>query len=140
MLLVQIAATITVTFFTKTEWTMKYLACIFTMLLGIAGAFAQNPVTPETSVPQTVPQTNPVPTTTPETKPEFNAPQSPARPAQIPSEDTLIKGQKSSGAVIRDTLMPSDNKRKDRRKNRKGTAETDDTTSVRPQTDPARKP
>jgi hypothetical protein len=122
---------------------MKYLACILTMLLGIAGAFAQNPVTPEPSVPQPVPQTSPVPTTAPETKPEFNSPQSPARPAQIPSEDTLIKGQKSSGAVIRDTLVPSDNKRKDRserRKNRKGTAETDDTISTQPQTDPARKP
>ena len=122
---------------------MKYLACIFAMLLGIAGAFAQNPVTPEPSVPQPVPQTSPVPKTTPETKPEFNSPQSPARPAQIPSEDTLIKGQKSSGAVIHDTLVPTDNKRKDRserRKNRKGTAETDDTTSAQPQADPARKP
>lgn len=122
---------------------MKYLACILTMLLGIAGAFAQNPVTPEPSVPQPVPQTSPVPTTAPETKPEFNSPQSPARPAQIPSEDTLIKGQKSSGAVIHDTLMPTDDKRKERserRKNRKGTAETDDTTSAQPQADPARKP
>lgn len=122
---------------------MKNLACIFTMLLGIAGAFAQNPVTPEPPVPQPVPQTSPVPTTVPETKPEFNSPESPARPAQIPSEDTLIKGQKSSGAIIHDTLMPADNKRKDRperRKNRKGTAETDDTTSAQPQTDPARKP
>jgi hypothetical protein len=122
---------------------MKYLACIFTMLLAVAGAFAQNPVTPEPSVPQPVPQTSPVPTTVPETKPEFNSPQSPSRPAQIPSEDTLIKGQKSSGAVIRDTLMPADSKRKDRserRKNRKGTAETDDTISTQPQTDPARKP
>ncbi len=119
---------------------MKYLACIFTMLLGVAGALAQNPVTPEPSVPQPVPQTNPVPTTAPETKPVFSSPQSPVRPAQIPSEDTLIKGQKSSGAVIRDTLMPADNKRKDRGKNRKGTAETDDTISTQPQTDPARKP
>lgn len=121
---------------------MKYLAHMFMMLLGIAGAFAQNPVTPEPSVPQPVPQ-SPVPTTAPETKPEFNSPQSPARPAQIPSEDTLIKGQKSSGAVIHDTLMPTDDKRKERserRKNRKGTAETDDTTSVKPQTDPAGKP
>ncbi|SDE74017.1 hypothetical protein SAMN04487996_106359 [Dyadobacter soli] len=122
---------------------MKYLACIFTMLLGIAGAFAQNPVTPEQSVPQPVPQTSPVPATAPETKPEFNSPQSPNRPAQVPSEDTLIKGQKSSGAVIHDTLMPTDDKRKDRserRKNRKGTAEKDDTTSTHPQADPARKP
>ncbi|MGN7889473.1 hypothetical protein ACN9ML_20200 [Dyadobacter endophyticus] len=122
---------------------MKYLACIFTMLLGITGAFAQNPATPAPSVPQPVPQTSPAPTTAPETKPEFNSPQSPARPAQVPSEDTLIKGQKSSGAVIRDTLMPADNKRKDRserRKNRKGTVETGDTTSPQPQTDPARKP
>lgn len=122
---------------------MKYLACIFIMLLGITGAFAQNPVTPEPSVPQPVPQTSPVPTTAPETKPEFNSPQSPARPAQVPSEDTLIKGQKSSGAVIRDTLMPADSKRKDRserRKNRKGTVETGDATSPELQTDPARKP
>lgn len=122
---------------------MKYLACIFTMLLGIAGAFAQNPVTPEPSVPQPVPQTSPVPATGPETKPGFNSPQSPARPAQIPSEDTLIKGQKSSGAMIHDTLMPSSDKRRDRserRRNRKGTAETTDTTSIQPRTDPARKP
>lgn len=122
---------------------MKYLACICTMLLAIAGAFAQNPVTPEPSVPQPVPQTSPVPTTAPERKPEFNSPQSPVRPAQIPSEDTLIKGQKSSGAVIRDTLMPADNQRKgrsERRNNRKGTAEADDTTTTLPQTDPARKP
>ncbi|MGV3604352.1 MAG: hypothetical protein ACO1N1_24235 [Dyadobacter fermentans] len=118
---------------------MRYLACIFTMLLGMAGAFAQNPVTPEPSVPQPVPQTSPVPATGPETKPDFNSPQSPARPAQVPSEDTLIKGQKSSGAVIRDTLMPATDKRKDRsdrKKNRKGTAETGDTTAA----DPARKP
>ncbi|WP_353723023.1 hypothetical protein [Dyadobacter sp. 676] len=123
---------------------MKYLACIFTMLLGIAGAFAQNPVTPEPSVPQPVPQTSPVPATGPETKPEFNSPQSPARPAQIPSEDTLIKGQRSSGAVIHDTLMPAtDRKREERterRKSRKGTSETDDTTSAKPQSDPAVKP
>ncbi|MCF0071490.1 hypothetical protein LZD49_13495 [Dyadobacter sp. CY261] len=123
---------------------MKYLACIFTMLLGIVGAFAQNPVTPEPSVPQPVPQTSPVPTTSPETKPVFNSPQSPARPAQVPSEDTLIKGQKSSGAVIHDTLMPTTTDKKksrsERRKNRKGTAETDDTTSAQPQTAPAKKP
>lgn len=122
---------------------MKYLACIFTMLLGITGAIAQTPVAPETSVPQPVPQTSPVPATGPETKPEFNSPQSPGRPAQTPSEDTLIKGQKSSGAVIHDTLMPANDKRKDRserRKNRRGTAETTDTTSAQSPANATRKP
>lgn len=112
---------------------MRYLACILTLLLGTAGAFAQNPVTPETTVPQTTPQTSPVPATGTQTKPEFNSPQTPGRPAQTPSEDTLIKGQKSSGAVMRDTLMPADNgkrkNRSERKKNRKGTAEMTDTTS-----------
>lgn len=122
---------------------MKYLACTVAVLLGITGALAQAPVTPEPSVPQTVPKENPVPTTVPETKPEFNSPQAPARPAQIPSEDTLIKGQKSSGAVIHDTLIPSGDKKKQRaekRKNRKGTSETTDTTSGNASSDPVRKP
>lgn len=122
---------------------MKYLACIALALLGVTGAFAQNPVTPEQTVPQTVPQQNPAPTTVPATKPEFNSPQSPNRQPQTPSEDTLIKGQTSSGAVIHDTLMPAANKKKDkadRRKNRKGTAETDDTTGNAANPDPARKP
>lgn len=112
------------------------------LLVGIQ-AYAQNPVSPETTVPKPVPQQNPAPTPSePEKKPEFNSPQSPARPANIPSEDTLIKGQKSSGAVIRDTLTPSANRKNDRinrRKERKGTAETGDTTS-NGSSDPAKKP
>ncbi|KAA0990176.1 hypothetical protein [Dyadobacter aurulentus] len=94
---------------------------------------AQNP-TPGQTVPQTVPTQDPA-TTSPETekKTDFNSPQSPVRPANIPSEDTLIKGQSSSGAVIRDTLVPSNSRkaeRMNRRKNKKGTSEMDDSTSV----------
>lgn len=122
---------------------MRYFACIAVMLLGVTGAMAQNPVTPETPVPQTVPQQNPAPATVPETKPEFNAPQSPNRQPQTPSEDTLIKGRTSSGAVIHDTLVPAAGRKKermDRRKNRKGTAETDDTTGNAANADPVKKP
>lgn len=118
------------------------LAFVIALLLSIQ-CYAQNPVTPEPSVPQPVPQQSPVPTPAePEKKPEFNSPQSPHRQPNIPSEDTLIKGQKSSGAVIRDTLMPSVNRKNDRinrRKERKGTAETGDTTS-NDNSDPVKKP
>jgi hypothetical protein len=132
-----------VSLLTKRNLKMKkQLAFVIALLTGIQ-CYAQNPVTPEPSVPQPVPQQNPVPTTTePERKPDFNSPQSPQRQPHIPSEDTLIKGQKSSGAVIRDTLMPSTNRKNDRinrRKGRKGTAEMDDTTS-NGNTDPAKKP
>ncbi|WP_031528311.1 hypothetical protein [Dyadobacter crusticola] len=113
----------------------KIITMTFGALLAAAGMVsAQTTTTPGTSVPQTVPTQDPT-TTTPATekKTDFNSPQSPVRPANIPSEDTLIKGQSSSGAVIKDTLMPSSNKKEDRmnrRKNRKGTAETGDTTSA----------
>ncbi|KQS25568.1 hypothetical protein [Dyadobacter sp. Leaf189] len=113
----------------------KIITMTFGALLAAAGMVsAQTTTTPGTSVPQTVPTQDPA-TTTPATekKTDFNAPQSPTRPATIPSEDTLIKGQSSSGAVIKDTLMPSSNRKEDRmnrRKNRKGTVETGDTTST----------
>ncbi|WP_439557549.1 hypothetical protein [Dyadobacter sp.] len=113
----------------------KIITITFSALLAAAGMVsAQTTTTPGTSVPQTVPTQDPA-TTTPATekKTDFNAPQSPTRPATIPSEDTLIKGQSSSGAVIKDTLMPSSNRKEDRmnrRKNRKGTVETGDTTST----------
>ena len=103
-------------------------------LAATSAVFAQTQPTgtPSQSTPQTTPQTSPqqtpVPTTTDDNKKvDFNSPQSPTRSPQTPSEDTLIKGQRSSGAVIQDTLMPSSDRKKDRmnkRKNRKGTAET----------------
>ena len=118
----------------------KLPAIILSAFLASAGiAYAQttpaqtNPA-PGQTVPSTVPTQDPA-TTSPETekKTDFNSPQSPVRPANIPSEDTLIKGQSSSGAVIKDTLVPSNSRkaeRMNRRKNKKGTSETDDTTSV----------
>jgi hypothetical protein len=122
------------------------IALLFVMFLAIAGAVhAQTvPSSPAQPFPQPAPQQNPIPTTpTEDKKTDFNSPQSPVRPANIPSEDTLIKGQKSSGAVIKDTLMPSTSKkeqRMNRRNSKKGTAETDDTTKSSLPTDPARKP
>ncbi|MEO6285972.1 MAG: hypothetical protein ABIO93_21460 [Dyadobacter sp.] len=117
------------------------ITLLFVMFLAIAGAVHAQTVPAPT---QPAPQQNPIPTTpTEEKKPDFNSPQSPVRPANIPSEDTLIKGQKSSGAVIKDTLMPSTSKkeqRMNRRSSKKGTAETDDTTKSSLPTDPARKP
>jgi hypothetical protein len=110
----------------KTLRTIMIIGC-----LAVAGiSYAQTTPVPQ----QPVPQTNPVPTT-PETdkKSEFNAPQSPVRPAQIPSEDTLIKGQRSSGVLIQDSLVPSSDKKKDRaerRKAKKGSGEMDDSTST----------
>jgi hypothetical protein len=105
------------------------------LLAGAGMSSAQTTSTPTQPVPQTVPTQDPA-TTTPATekKTDFNAPQSPVRPATIPSEDTLIKGQRSSGAIIKDTLVPSTNRKEERanrRKDRKGTSEMGDTTSSR---------
>jgi hypothetical protein len=116
------------------------IALLFVMFLAVAGAVHAQTVPAQ----QPVPQQNSVPTTpTDEKKPDFNSPQSPVRPAQIPSEDTLIKGQKSSGAVIKDTLVPSTSKkteRMNRRNSKKGTAETGDTTNSGLPVDTSRKP
>ncbi|CAG5074443.1 hypothetical protein DYBT9623_05130 [Dyadobacter sp. CECT 9623] len=120
---------------------MKTLSIILSAFLASAGiASAQTTPVPTNPAPgQTTPQTTPTQqpaTTAPatESKTDFNSPQSPVRPANIPSEDTLIKGQTSSGAVIKDTLVPSNSRKTDRmnrRKNKKGTAETTgDTSSV----------
>jgi hypothetical protein len=133
--------------FTKSGYNMKNLiAFTFVTFLTVSGAvYAQTTPTP-TSPTTPVPQQNPVPTTpttTEEKKTDFNSPQSPVRPANVPSEDTLIKGQKSSGAVIQDTLMPSSSKKNDRmnrKKNRKGTAEMDDATKTSTQADTTKKP
>lgn len=119
------------------------IASLFVMFLAIAGAVHAQTV-PAQPAPQPVPQQNPVPTTpTEDKKPDFNSPQSPVRPANIPSEDTLIKGQKSSGAVIKDTLMPSTSKkmeRMNRRNSKKGTAEMDDTIKSNLPADTTKKP
>ncbi|WAC10618.1 hypothetical protein [Dyadobacter pollutisoli] len=121
---------------------MKNLtALLFVMLLAIAGTIHAQTVPAPT---QPVPEQNPVPTTpTEDKKPDFNSPHSPVRPPNTPSEDTLIKGQKSSGAVIKDTLMPSRSKRSERvnrRNSRKGTAEMDDTIKTGTSSDPVKKP
>ncbi|NIJ51013.1 hypothetical protein [Dyadobacter arcticus] len=122
----------------KTFRTIIVLVC-----LAMAGtAYAQTTTVPGQTAPPTAPQTSPVPTT-PETdkKSEFNSPQTPSRPVQTPSEDTLIKGQKSSGTIMQDTLTPSSGKKKDRmsRRNRKAMAEKGDTTSTT-QADSTKKP
>ncbi|MCE6988752.1 hypothetical protein [Dyadobacter sp. CY323] len=106
---------------------------ILVCLAATSAAFAQTaPATASQQVPQTSTQQTPVPATTDDKKVDFNSPQSPTRSPQTPSEDTLIKGQRSSGAVIHDSVTPSADRKKDgmnRRKDRKGTAETGDTTS-----------
>jgi hypothetical protein len=125
----------------KNLQTFLFVAC----LAATSAAFAQTtPATPDQPVPQTSPQQTPVPTTTDDNKKvDFTSPQSPARLPQTPSEDTLIKGQKSSGAVIHDTLTPSSDRKADRmnrRKNKRGTAEADDSTSQTTQPSAATKP
>jgi len=103
------------------------------MFLCITGAaFAQVTNSPNPAAPQTTTQEDQAtPATNADRKADFNYPQSPNRPANIPSEDTLIKSQRTSGAIIHDTLMPSSDKKADKssmRKDRKGTAEMDDST------------
>jgi hypothetical protein len=121
---------------------MKAFKTIITSLfLCIAGA-AMAQVTNSPAVPQPTTQQDPaVPTTSTDQKTDFNYPQSPNRPANIPSEDTLIKSHQVSAAVIHDSLTPASDKKADKsakRKNKKGTAEMTDSTST--QDNPARKP
>ena len=131
---------------------MKTLkAFILIAALGISAAsYAQTvPTTPTSpSQPQSVPTQDPTTTTpsssnpTTEKKAEFNSPQSPVRPSNTPSEDTLIKSQGASGAVIKDSLMPASDKkmdRKNRKKNRKD-ANAADTNSSGSATEADRKP
>jgi hypothetical protein len=54
------------------------------------------------------------------------------KPSSTPSEDTLIKNQGVSGAIMKDTLTPGSNRKGDkmsRRKNKKAGNETDTTSS-----------
>ena len=103
-------------------------------------SFAQTiPTTPTSpATPQTVPTQDPTtgnpsenPTT--EKKAEFNSPQSPVKPTNTPSEDTLIKSQRVGGAIIRDTITPTSGKRGDKMSRRKGkkAASEADTASVK---------
>jgi len=88
------------------------------------------------------PEQTTIPTTpSTEKKEEFNTPQTPGRPGNTPSEDTLIKGQVSSGAIIQDTLIPSTGKsdKMSRRKNKKKGMNAD-TASIDSKVTPARKP
>lgn len=106
-----------------------------------AASYAQTiPTTPTSpATPQTVPTQDPTtgnpastnPTT--EKKAEFNSPQSPVRPSNTPSEDTLIKSQRVGGAIIRDTITPTSGKRGDKMNRRKGkkAASEADTASIK---------
>ncbi|TLU98130.1 hypothetical protein [Dyadobacter luticola] len=119
---------------------MKTLRILIMLVcLGVAAAaHAQTTPVPAQQTPTTTPET----TTEGDKKPEFNAPQTPVRPAQVPSEDTLIKAQKNS-AVIQDRMMPSTDKKSDRanrRKNKRGTTESDDANAVKTLADSTRKP
>jgi hypothetical protein len=96
----------------------------------------------QATAPQPTPEQTTIPTTpSTEKKEEFNAPQTPARPGNTPSEDTLIKAQVSSGAIIQDSLVPSTGKsdKMSRRKNRKKGINAD-TASINSKVTPARKP
>jgi hypothetical protein len=125
-------------FFHKTNSKMKTLRklIILVALAVSAASYAQTvPTTPTspTTPTQDPTTTNPASTNpTTEKKAEFNAPQSPVRPSNTPSEDTLIKGQRVGGAVIQDTLVPSRGKKNDkmsRRKSKKASNEADTTAS-----------
>lgn len=96
----------------------------------------------QTAVPPTTPEQTTIPTTpSTEKKEEFNTPQTPGRPGNTPSEDTLIKGQVSSGAIIKDSLVPSTGKsdKMSSRRNKKKGMNTD-TASINSKVSPARKP
>ncbi|QRR03170.1 hypothetical protein [Dyadobacter sandarakinus] len=102
-----------------------------------AASYAQV-ASPQPSVPAPVPESNPIPsnpTETPEKKAEFNAPQSPARPADVPAEDTLIKDQRPAGAVVHDTRMPASGKKNEKNRNKKdkmGGGQADTTSIKKP--------
>lgn len=96
----------------------------------------------QATAPQATPEQTSVPTTpTSDKKEEFTAPQTPVRPANTPSEDTLIKGQVSSGAIIQDTLVPSSGKndKVSRRKSKKRRMNAD-TALINTRIDSVRKP
>ncbi|MCE7068179.1 hypothetical protein [Dyadobacter sp. CY326] len=110
-------------------------------LLGVSAAgYAQDiPTTPTSpSTPQTVPTQDPTTTTpasanpTTEKSPDFNSPQSPVRPSNIPSEDTLIKSQRVSEAYVKDAIIPTDKKKdeRSRRTNKRSDNEADTTKSA----------
>lgn len=110
---------------------------VITALLASSGiAYSQ------ATAPQPTPEQTTIPTTpSTEKKEEFNTPQTPARPGNTPSEDTLIKGQVSANAIIQDTLVPSagKNDKISRRKNRKKGMNAD-TAMINSPVAPARKP
>jgi hypothetical protein len=123
--------------------TMKNLnVLVIAALLASTGVTYSQVSTPQPTAPQSNPEQTSVPTTpSTEKKEEFNAPQTPARPGNTPSEDTLIKGQVSSGAIIKDSLVPSSGKndKVSRRKNkRKGM--NADTASIDNKANSTRKP
>ncbi|KAA6441819.1 hypothetical protein FEM33_00700 [Dyadobacter flavalbus] len=111
-------------------------------VLIIAALLASTGITyAQTTAPQSTPEQTSVPTTpTSDKKEEFAAPQTPVRPGNTPAEDTLIKGQVSSGAIIKDTLMPSavKNDKMSRRKNKKRGMNAD-TALINTRTDSIRK-
>ena len=100
--------------------TLKTLIIVVALTMS-AAAYAQTvPTTPTSpTTPQTVPTQDPTSNPTTEKKEEFNSPQSPVRPSNTPSEDTLIKSQRVGGAVIQDTLVPASGKKKDKMNRKK---------------------
>ncbi|MCF0042256.1 hypothetical protein [Dyadobacter fanqingshengii] len=129
--------------------TLRTLTIIAALAVSAAGYAQTVPTTPTSPTqPQSVPTQDPTTTTpastnpTTEKKAEFNSPQSPVRPSNTPSEDTLIKDQQTSGAVIKDSLMPATDKkaeRMNRRKNKKAANEAE-SSSTEIATDPNKKP